>query len=133
MKGKILNYLVIIGVSIILLLGIVTTAFGQDNSNKTKNYDNDYILDFDKDCDKNKTGVVPISHQSSKNKDEWPQIGCIKTGINVEIKDSNDIVSYIKIKANYKPKYRINNDFLGCSNPSPGDICPTSQRRSSQN
>ena len=32
MKGKLINYLVIIGVSIILLLGIVTTAFGQDNS-----------------------------------------------------------------------------------------------------
>ncbi|NEQ16634.1 MAG: hypothetical protein F6K44_23810, partial [Moorea sp. SIO3E2] len=76
MKGKILNYLIIIGVSIILLLGIVTTAFGQDNSKH-----DDTIINFDQGCEKY---GLPIHSTNKKS-----AIGCIELGTSVEITEDN--------------------------------------------
>ncbi|AOX00380.1 hypothetical protein BJP34_13785 [Moorena producens PAL-8-15-08-1] len=129
MKEKILNYFVIIGVSIILLLGIVTTAFGQDNSRSVDDYTINFVDDNEK-CEGANT--VPIHHKKLKNND-WPRIGCIKTGLDVKIIGIKDnLSSIIQIQGNYKPEYlMIENDFLYCRDRSIKKCETTSSRKSS--
>ncbi|NEO43902.1 MAG: hypothetical protein F6K55_07075 [Moorea sp. SIO4A3] len=130
MKGKIFNYLVIIGVSIILLLGIVTTAFGQDYLKF-----HDTTINFAKGCEEYEYNV-PIRHRDSNNKDS-PIIGCIKEGTYVEItednsKDTNlDFFYPIKIKGNYHSNnFLIENNFLkNCPKKSLGKFCETSKQQ----
>ncbi|NEO12729.1 MULTISPECIES: hypothetical protein [unclassified Moorena] len=131
MKGK-LNYLVIVGVSIILLLGIVTTAVAQDNS---KFYDT--TINFDDGCEKYD---VPIYYRNSNHKKPPRKIGCIKLDTSVKIieDDSKSThLSSIKIKGNYENhKFLIFNSNLGnCSKGFPEKICKTipQQLQSSQN
>ncbi|EGJ35205.1 MULTISPECIES: hypothetical protein [Moorena] len=108
MKGKILNYLVIIGVSIILLLGIVTTAVGQDNYKPNFN---------DKVCLQCFSPYVPLHDiQPSNDEDPTPVIGYLQSSIEVtKINDSftsGDIIFEKITLDNNNYEFAINKDYL---------------------
>ncbi|NEP49358.1 MAG: hypothetical protein F6K65_11235 [Moorea sp. SIO3C2] len=116
MKGKVINYLVIVAVSIILLLGIVTTAFGQDNPKSFDDYTIKFIAKNDNYAKCEGEKPVPIFYKKKLNNNNftWPTIGCIERGLDVKIIGIKDKYSkYIQIKGNYKPEFLgIENRFL---------------------
>ncbi|NEQ85034.1 MAG: hypothetical protein F6K26_34335 [Moorea sp. SIO2I5] len=83
MKGKILNYFVIIGVSIILLLGIFTTAFAKAN-------------DFW--CHPVTLTCYARLHYRKSDDNKIPILGYIKEGIKVTKIEDPYLNSYVKIK-----------------------------------
>ena len=105
MKEKILNYFIIIGVSIILVLGIVTTAFGQDNykSNKCK------------DCLRETVPLYKMTYDQTNNKIGGEVLGYLFPGIKVtktENLSNGDGLVIIKGNANYQ--FVIEENFLKC-------------------
>ncbi|NEO46012.1 MAG: hypothetical protein F6K55_18510 [Moorea sp. SIO4A3] len=128
MKGK-LNYLVIVGVSIILLLGIVTTAFGQSNSNLNLVYDH-HLKTSGNDCSgKN----VPLRQRSLSDQSNWgDKIGCIKPEIYLKnlgfFKDKTNKVdtNFVVIQAKSDHQFVINKNFLDCPSQ---EFCRTRKRK----
>ncbi|NEN97697.1 MAG: hypothetical protein F6K50_19845 [Moorea sp. SIO3I7] len=101
MKGKILNYLVIIGVSIILLLGIVTTAVAQDNSNS----DND-----------NKCSKYNVRLHYNRNPNDTDVIAKLSPCIKVtKIGTFKNNPKFAKIQLDKRYDFLIREKLLKCS------------------
>lgn len=95
MKGK-LNYLVIVGVSIILLIGIVTTAFAKANDF--------WCHPVTKTC-------YARLHYRKSDDNKIPILGYIKEGIKVTKIEDPYLNSYVKIKIDYSD-FLIRKRFL---------------------
>ncbi|NET65055.1 MAG: hypothetical protein F6K63_11955 [Moorea sp. SIO1G6] len=114
MKGKILNYLVLIGVSIILLLGIVTTAVGQYNS---QSVNDSTIKGNNKNC--KATNQVPVRRKkiNDTNNSLYEFYDCMNPGEELEnqgfFTDTHNTFMQYKVDGNYG--FFINKEYLECS------------------
>ncbi|NEO63405.1 MAG: hypothetical protein F6J98_24410 [Moorea sp. SIO4G2] len=114
MKGK-LNYLVIIGVSIIILLTLVTKAFSFDN-----------LAFWCNDLEDKNVRLFTIKYENN-NKSAGKVVGYLQPGLNVtKIPDLSvsDNYALVEIKGDSDSKFLINRDNLECDQPNPND-CQT--------